>query len=221
MNRAGLKFMALGVLVIGGAFFVRWLGASGYLDEEGLKGWIDRYGMWGPMVYILIYSVAPALMSPGLPLTVMGGILFGPIWGVVYASIGATMGATVAFLIARHLGREWVEEKIRGTHLEGLDREVERQGWKVVAFTRLIPLFPFNLLNYAFGLTGIRLSHYVVASSIFMMPGVVAYVVFSDSFFALLVKGEVQWEFLAGLGLVALVSLLPILYRWHRRGGGH
>jgi len=218
MKRARVKFTVLALLVAGGALTIRWLGASGYLTEESLKEWIEGYGLWGPVVYILVYSFAPALMAPGLPLTVVGGILFGPLWGVVYTAIGATTGATVAFLIARYLGREWVAEKIRGTRLEALDREVERRGWKVVAFTRLIPLFPFNLLNYAFGLTGIGLFTYVVASFVFMLPGIVAYVVFSDSLFALLVRGELRWKFLAALGLVAIVSLLPLLYRWYRKG---
>ena len=218
MKRARVKFTVLALLVAGGALTIRWLGASGYLTEESLKEWIEGYGLWGPVVYILVYSIAPALMAPGLPLTVVGGILFGPLWGVVYTAIGATTGATVAFLIARYLGREWVAEKIRGTRLEALDREVERRGWKVVAFTRLIPLFPFNLLNYAFGLTGIGLFTYVVASFVFMLPGIVAYVVFSDSLFALLVRGELRWKFLAALGLVAIVSLLPLLYRWYRKG---
>ncbi len=218
MKRARVKFTMLALLVAGGALTIRWLGASGYLTEESLKEWIEGYGLWGPVVYILVYSFAPALMAPGLPLTVVGGILFGPLWGVVYTAIGATTGATVAFLIARYLGREWVAEKIRGTRLEALDREVERRGWKVVAFTRLIPLFPFNLLNYAFGLTGIGLFTYVVASFVFMLPGIVAYVVFSDSLFALLVRGEFRWKFLAALGLVATVSLLPLLYRWYRKG---
>ncbi len=218
MKRARVKFTMLALLVAGGALTIRWLGASGYLTEESLKEWIEGYGLWGPVVYILVYSFAPALMAPGLPLTVVGGILFGPLWGVVYTAIGATTGATVAFLIARYLGREWVAEKIRGTRLEVLDREVERRGWKVVAFTRLIPLFPFNLLNYAFGLTGIGLFTYVVASFVFMLPGIVAYVVFSDSLFALLVRGELRWKFLAALGLVATVSLLPLLYRWYRKG---
>ncbi|HHD11673.1 MAG TPA: TVP38/TMEM64 family protein [Deltaproteobacteria bacterium] len=218
MKRARVKFTVLALLVAGGALTIRWLGASGYLTEESLKEWIEGYGLWGPVVYILVYSIAPALMAPGLPLTVVGGILFGPLWGVVYTAIGATTGATVAFLIARYLGREWVAEKIRGTRLEVLDREVERRGWKVVAFTRLIPLFPFNLLNYAFGLTGIGLFTYVVASFVFMLPGIVAYVVFSDSLFALLVRGELRWKFLAALGLVATVSLLPLLYRWYRKG---
>ncbi len=218
MKRARVKFTVLALLVAGGALTIRWLGASGYLTEESLKEWIEGYGLWGPVVYILVYSIAPALMAPGLPLTVVGGILFGPLWGVVYTAIGATTGATVAFLIARYLGREWVAEKIRGTRLEALDREVERRGWKVVAFTRLIPLFPFNLLNYAFGLTGIGLFTYVVASFVFMLPGIVAYVVFSDSLFALLVRGELGWKFLAALGLVATVSLLSLLYRWYRKG---
>ncbi len=212
MKRPAVKFALLAGLALCGAVFLRWLGTSGYLDEEGLKEWIEGYGVWAPLVYILIYTIAPVFFIPGLPLTVVGGIVFGPLWGVVYASVGATLGASSAFLVARYMGREWVEERIKGTRLEELDREVKKQGWKIVAITRLVPLLPFNLLNYAFGLTGIRFSHYAVASFLFMLPGVIGYVFFSSSLFSLIVSGRPGWGLLAGLVLVVLI-VIPVLYR--------
>ena len=212
MKRPAVKFALLAGLALCGAVFLRWLGTSGYLDEEGLKEWIEGYGVWAPLVYILIYTIAPVFFIPGLPLTVVGGIVFGPLWGVVYASVGATLGASSAFLVARYMGREWVEERIKGTRLEELDREVKKQGWKIVAITRLVPLLPFNLLNYAFGLTGIRFSHHAVASFLFMLPGVIGYVFFSSSLFSLIVSGRPGWGLLAGLVLVVLI-VIPVLYR--------
>jgi uncharacterized membrane protein YdjX (TVP38/TMEM64 family) len=200
-----IAFMTTAVLT------VKLTGLDRYLDQEILRAWISGYGAWGPIVYMVFYSIAPTLMLPGLPITVVGGILFGPIGGSIYTSIGATIGASIAFLFARYMGRGWVEEMLKGRWRE-LDLEVERQGWKIVAFTRLIPLFPFNVLNYAFGLTKIKFGHYFLASFVFMLPGVIAYVVFSSSLLGLL-KGRVSKEFLIGLILVIIVSAIPIIYR--------
>lgn len=218
-----LKFISLIVFIVSAFVLVREGAKAGYLDQDFLRGWIDSFGIWGPAVYIFIYILSAALMVPGLPMTVLGGILFGPVLGTVYVSIGATIGATLAFLIARYLGREWVEGIIHGRKFHDLYLEVEKKGWKIVAFTRLIPIFPYNFLNYAFGLTKVKLAHYIAASFIFMLPGIVAYVVFSSSLLGLL-SGKVSKEFAAGVALVILVSLIPIIYRKiHRNrsnGGG-
>lgn len=205
------RFFLLLTFIVAAIVSIKLSGLDEYLDQERLKAWIVGYGAWGPVMYIVIYSIAPSFMLPGLPITVVGGILFGPVGGTVYTSIGATIGASIAFLIARYMGRGWVEAMIKG-RWEELDLEVERQGWKIVAFTRLIPLFPFNLLNYAFGLTRIRFSHYLLASFVFMLPGIIAYVVFSSSLLGLL-KGNVSREFLIGLILVVIVSAIPIAYK--------
>jgi uncharacterized membrane protein YdjX (TVP38/TMEM64 family) len=166
---------------------------------------------------MLFYTVAPALFLPGLPISIVGGVLFGPFWGVVYTIIGATAGACVAFLVARYLARDWVAAKLSSPRWRKLDKEVEKNGWKVVAFTRLIPLFPFNLLNYAFGLTGVRFSHYALATFLFMLPATIAFITFSSSLLDL-VRGKVSPTFLVGLVLMVLVSLLPVFYRrWSRK----
>ncbi|WP_155890800.1 VTT domain-containing protein [Desulfuromonas sp. TF] len=165
-----------------------------------------------PALYMLIYALAPVLFLPALPLTIVGGLLFGPVWGVVYTMIGATTGASLAFLCARYLARDWVSAKLTGSKLERLDREVAEHGWKVVAFTRLIPAFPFNLLNYALGLTKIPFSHYFVTTFVCMLPACIAFIVFSSSLFDL-VHGSLSPRALLGISLVALVSLLPVGYR--------
>lgn len=213
MNRKTIKFIALIAFIAGALFLLRWYGLSDYLDQDKMRNWIAGFGVWGPLVYMLIYGIAPSFMMPGLALTVIGGILFGPLWGTVYVLMGATAGASVAFLIARYMGREWVEGFVKGGRLKELDEKVEKQGWKIVAFTRLIPLFPFNFLNYAFGLTNVRFSHYVIATFIFMAPGAAAYVVFSSSILDIF-KGRVSREFIIGIVLVILVSLMPFIYKW-------
>jgi uncharacterized membrane protein YdjX (TVP38/TMEM64 family) len=151
-------------------------------------------------------------------LTVAGGLLFGPLWGVVYTIIGATIGACLSFLVARHGARPWVERKLTGENWEKLHRQVERHGWKVLAVTRLVPLFPYNLLNYFFGLTRIKFLHYAITTFICMLPGTIAYIVFSSSLLDVF-TGKISPAFLTGVSLVALVSIVPALYRRFRRTG--
>lgn len=204
--------LILVLLLVGIILAVRVFNLQQYLEKERLRLFIASYGLWGPLIYLAIWTIAPSLFLPGLPITVAGGVLFGPFWGVVYTIFGATIGATLAFLVARYLARDWVEAKIADTRLQTLDDQVARQGWKIVAFTRLIPIFPFFLLNYAFGLTRISLKAYVITSFFGMMPATIAYVYFSSNILDLL-QGRVSKEFLIGAALVALVSLIPWIYK--------
>lgn len=220
IDKSKIKFIALIVILLTIFSLVKYFGLGSYLDKDRLKDIVESAGIWAPIVFVLFYSAAPSLMLPGLPITVVGGILFGPFWGVLYVAIGANIGATIAFLIARYLGRDWVGKMIEGTKLASLDSEVEKQGWKIVAFTRLIPLFPFNLLNYAFGLTNIKTSHYILASFIFMLPGITAYVVFSSSLLDVF-QGNISKEFIIGVTLVVMVSLIPILYKKFKKQSGN
>jgi len=216
---AALKAAGLVAFIAAALAAVHLTGLIEYLDQEKLRAWIEARGAWGPAIYMGIYMIAPALFLPGLPITVVGGLLFGPFWGVVYTITSATAGACVAFLIARYLGRDWVAGKMGRGRLGRLDAAVERQGWKIVAFTRLIPIFPFNLLNYAFGLTRIKFAHYAVASFLFMLPACAAYVVFSASLFDL-VKGRISPQMIVGIALVVVVSIVPILIRRRRARWG-
>jgi uncharacterized membrane protein YdjX (TVP38/TMEM64 family) len=197
--------------------------ASGLLDRfdtESLRAAVASSGALAPVMFILIYAVAPSLFLPGLPLTLMGGILFGPIWGVVYSMIGATTGASLAFLIARYVARDWIKGKLTGPRWRKLDQGVAKNGWKIVAFTRLVPLFPFNLLNYAFGLTPIRFLPYVLTSFVCMLPACIAFIVFSSSLLDL-VKGRVSKELIIGVLLIAVVSMIPMMVRKIRKKEGH
>jgi len=194
-------------------------GASRYLEADQLRGWVASWGRLAPVIYMLIYTVAPALFLPGLPITIAGGILFGPVWGVAFAITGATAGACLAFLISRYVARDCVRARMRTPRWKRLDDGVEKHGWKIVAFTRLIPLFPFNMLNYAFGITRVRFFDYAVTSFFCMLPACVAFIVFSSSLLDL-VRGRVSIEFVVGIALIAGVSLMPLMYRryWAKTG---
>ncbi len=183
----------------------------GRFDVAALEGWIRGAGVGAPLLFMAVYALGTVLFLPGSVLTLAGGALFGPVLGTFYNLTGATLGATLAFLLARYLGAAWVERKA-GARLQRLNRGVEAEGWRFVAFVRLVPLFPFNLLNYAFGLTRIRLGTYVLASYLFMLPGSVAYTYLGYAGREAVTGGAgLVRKALLALALLALVAFLPRL----------
>jgi uncharacterized membrane protein YdjX (TVP38/TMEM64 family) len=187
-------------------------------DVAALEVWINEAGIWAPLLFMAVYAVAAVFFLPGSLLTLAGGALFGPVLGTFYNLTGATIGATLAFLIARYLASDWVADKTGG-RLKQLVNGVQSEGWRFVAFTRLVPLFPFNLLNYALGLTRIKLSHYLIATYICMLPGAFAYTYLGYAGREAVGGGEgmIQKALLA-LALLAVVAFLPRLIGRLRRG---
>lgn len=174
---------------------------------------IRALGPWGPVAYIILYLIAPPLFIPGSAITLAGGALFGPFWGTLYTIFGATGGASLAFLIGRYLTGDWVENKAKG-FMKRLKDGVEKEGWRFVAFTRLVPLFPFNVLNYAFGLTKIKFFHYVVASFFCMLPGAAAYTFIGYAGREAALGGEgLVIKIAAAGGLIIFVFMLPRLIK--------
>ncbi len=187
-------------------------------DAAALEAWVRDAGPLAPLLFMLVYAAAAVLFLPGSVLTLAGGALFGPVLGTLYNLTGATLGATLAFLIARYLASDWVAKKTGG-RVKQLINGVEGEGWRFVAFVRLVPLFPFNLLNYALGLTRLRLLHYIIATYLFMLPGAVAYTYLGYAGREAIAGGEgmIQKGLLA-LALLAVVAFLPRLIGNLRRG---
>jgi uncharacterized membrane protein YdjX (TVP38/TMEM64 family) len=139
--------------------------------------WISGQGAVGAAAFIAIYIAACVFLVPGSVLTLGAGVVWGVVGGTAMVSVASTLGATAAFLTGRYLARGWITAKIEGNRkFSAIDEAVGREGWKIVGLTRLSPVFPFNLLNYAFGLTRVSLKHYFFASWIGMFPGTVMYV---------------------------------------------
>jgi uncharacterized membrane protein YdjX (TVP38/TMEM64 family)/rhodanese-related sulfurtransferase len=185
----------------------------GQIDLAMLDAWLGSLGLWAPVGYVALYALATIAFVPGVLFSLTGGALFGPLWGTIWNLIGATVGATLAFLAARYIAGEWVTRKAGGL-LKRLIDGVDAEGWRFVAFVRLVPLFPFNLSNYALGLTHIPLHHYVIATLICMVPGAVAYTWLGHAGREAL-AGEtdaVRYGLLA-LGLLASIALLPRLIK--------
>jgi uncharacterized membrane protein YdjX (TVP38/TMEM64 family) len=138
--------------------------------------WIDSLGRTGAIAFMVIYALATVAFFPGSILTLGAGILFGIVWGSIYVFVGASVGATLAFLVGRYAARSWISRRIEGkSKFAAIDRAVGREGFKIVLLTRLSPVFPFNLLNYALGLTSVSLKDYVMGF-VGMIPGVIMYV---------------------------------------------
>src|SRR5437660_2907403 len=182
--------------------------------------WIGKLGPWGPVIFIALYVVATVFFIPGSVLTLGAGAVFGVALGSVSVSIGATLGATAAFLVGRYLARDAIARKIeKNEKFAAIDRAVADEGWKIVLLTRLSPVFPFTLLNYAFGLTRVKLSHYVLASWLGMIPGTVMYVYLGS--LVNVGAGHRQrttgeWV-LYGVGLLAAVTVTVFVTRLARR----
>ncbi len=188
------------------------------LDLEGLTAALSALGAWGPIIFILLFALATLLFLPGSLFALAGGALFGPIWGTFFNLLGATLGAVLAFGAARTLLGDWVRARM-GPRLRSLVTGVEKEGWRFVAFLRLVPLFPFNLVNYALGLTRIRLPVYGLTTFFAMAPGALAYSYMGHVGREALAGGEnLIAKGLLALGLLAAVIFLSRLLRQWRYG---
>ncbi|MCK4865528.1 MAG: VTT domain-containing protein [Gammaproteobacteria bacterium] len=187
-------------------------------DAAALETWVKDAGSAGPLVFMLIYAIGTVFFLPGSVLTLAGGALFGPVFGTFYNLTAATIGAMISFIAARYLAHDWVEKKTGG-RMKQLKQGVEGEGWKFVAFVRLVPLFPFNLLNYALGLTKIKFSHYSIATYVFMLPGAIAYTYLGYAGREAIAGGDgLIQKIMLAFALLAIVGFLPSLIGRLRRG---
>jgi uncharacterized membrane protein YdjX (TVP38/TMEM64 family) len=215
------KALLAATLIAGLLFVVRYLGAQELLKSA--LDWVAGLGAWGVVAYVALYVLATVLFLPGSILTLGAGVLFGVAKGSVIVSVAATLGALSAFLVGRYMARDWVAARIAGNpRFSAVDQAVAREGWKIVGLTRLSPVFPFNLLNYAFGLTSVSLRDYFWATWIGMIPGGVMYVYLGSLAGDLALLGAeersrsaFEWG-LYLLGLVATVTVTVYVTRLAR-----
>lgn len=222
-SRAATALKLAGIAAAIGAVMVlvRYLGLAERV-ADALQS-VAAWGAAGVLAFIAIYAVAVVGFVPGSALTLAAGFAYGVGWGSVYVSAASTLGATLAFLVGRHLARGWVARKTEGNaRFAAIDRAVGDEGFKMVLLVRLLPLIPFNLLNYALGLTKVRLRDYVLGSWIGMMPGTVLYVYIGSVGRAAAggaKKGAVDW-ILYGLGFAAAIAATLYITRIAKRALG-
>jgi len=207
-----LVLLLVGVVAL--AIAARLLGVGALLASA--RAWIASLGPLAPLAFVAVYAVAVVAMVPGSALTVAAGALFGSVLGVALVSVASTLGAALAFLVSRYFARGAVERWLQSSEqFCRLDALTEAHGAVMVAITRLVPLFPFNLLNYGFGLTRVRFGTYVLWSWLCMLPGTVLYVVGADALTRALREGRVPWALVAVVAGVA--GVLSVLVRRARR----
>ena len=203
-SKAWIKPVIFGSLFIGIIVLTQVLGLGQKLGD--LKDWISSLGSLAPLVFIGTYAIATVFALPGSALTVLGGALFGSFWGVLYVLVGATIGATLAFLVSRYVMRDSIVSWLsKNKQFAKLDQMTEKHGAIMVALTRLVPLFPFNLLNFGFGVTKVPLRTYVIWTFFCMFPGTALYVVGADAVTQAIEQGQVPWVLVAILAVVVVV----------------
>jgi uncharacterized membrane protein YdjX (TVP38/TMEM64 family) len=212
------------VLVVAGVAALVVVGRRAGSHLPAFAAWVNGLGIWGPVVFILGYAVAVVAFVPGSVLTLAAGAIFGLAAGTVYVLVAATLGATGAFLVSRHFARRAIERRLAGNpRFTAIDRAVAAQGRRIVFLLRLSPAFPFNLLNYALGLTNVRLADYVSAS-IGMLPGTLLYFYYGKlaGDVAALAAGarpeaDTGRTLLYGVGLLATLVVTLLVTRIARR----
>ena len=213
-ERAGplLKLAVLALIVVGGLLAARFTPLGEYLSRDGVTRGVEllRGSTWAPVIFIAIYAGATALAIPGTVLTLAGGALFGVWWGTAINWIAANIGANLAFGEARVLGKDGLE-KLLGDRAGKLEKATKDHGFQGLLTLRLIPLVPFNALNFGSGLTGISWGAYALATAVGILPGTAVYTFFADS----LLQGsqeasrEALVRVLIAGGLLVLLSFLP------------
>ena len=216
LGRAAAVLLAVAALVAVGR------AVGGYVPA--FAQWVNGLGALGPAVFMLGYVVATVAFIPGSLLTLAAGAIFGLVRGTAFVFVAATLGATAAFLVSRYVARGMVEKRIAGNEkFASIDAAIASQGRRIVFLLRLSPVFPFNLLNYALGLTRVRLGDYVVAS-LGMLPGTLLYVYYGKlaGDVAALAGGaapprDAGYYIVLGVGLAATLAVTTIVTRLARK----
>ena len=216
MNKK-MKFFFLFAFLLAVGVGVRFSPLSQFFEKESILAFMQsiRNEWWGPVVFILIYGIGCVFALPGSLLTLAGGAVFGVFWGTVYNVLASNLGASLAFVAARFLGRDFIEGLLKNGKLADFDKEIQRSGFKTIFRLRLIPVVPFNGLNFGSGLLSVKYRDYLSGSFLGMLPGTFIFTYFAD---ALLqgVQGANQKAFLnlcVASILLILISFLPSIYK--------
>jgi uncharacterized membrane protein YdjX (TVP38/TMEM64 family) len=221
--KASSTIRLIGIALLAAAMVTTliFLPVKSYLDE--FLEWIGRIGVWGPLLFGAVYILATVLFVPGSLFTLGAGFVFGVVVGTITVSLASTLGASAAFLVGRTLARDWVRQRIaRSRRFQTLDEAIKRRGFMIVLLVRLSPVFPYNVLNYALGLTQVSFRDYVLASWIGMLPATVMYVYLGSTLKTLAdlasgkIEGGVSQKVLFGIGLAATLAVTIVVTRLAR-----
>ncbi|WNF38813.1 TVP38/TMEM64 family protein [Bacillaceae bacterium IKA-2] len=210
-NGSSLKLILL-ITAIALVFGVAW--QTGVIDRlkdvEAMQNFIAGFGIWGYLIFILVFIAVAVLMLPAAVLTIVAGITFGPVLGGILSLIGATIGAAAAFLIAKYVARDMIVKKFKGNPIfDKVDKGVEKNGISFLILTRLVPVFPYNVQNYAYGLTSLNFLTYTGVSLITMAPGAFIYAYMAGQIVREGISMKLLLQFAIAGVILFLVSLIP------------
>ncbi len=211
-KKNGLLKIGIAVAVIGvGIFLANYFGLVDFLTNiEAMQTWFNGLGLIGYVVYLLLYIVVAVFMIPASIFTIAGGIVFGSIAGGVLSVLGGTLGATVAFIVAKYIARDSIEAKFKDNPLfKKIDNGVKENGTSFLILTRLVPIFPYNVQNYAYGCTSMNVVTFALVSFITMAPGAFIYAFMAGEIVTNGVSVKLLVQFaIAGI-ILFLISLIP------------
>ncbi|KPB03250.1 TVP38/TMEM64 family protein [Bacillus sp. CHD6a] len=183
------------------------------ISPEGIRQWILSFGIFAPVIYIVLYTIRPLILFPASILSLAAGLAFGALWGTVYTVIGATLGAIVSFLVAKKFGKSIVKSQTSNVRVQKIQSQMEENGFFYVLLLRLIPLFNFDLISYLAGLSKVKVSHFMLATVIGIIPGTFAYNFLGSSF-----VGDNKLVIILAIIVFVLISVLPLIFSKKVRG---
>ena len=209
---ATAKAAALVVFLLLALVSLRYTGASGHVSKQGIQALLDRFGLLAPVVHVALFAVGTTVLVPATIFILIGAVVFGKFLGTIYNLIGGTGGAALSFLVARHLGRDFIARLLRG-RLRRLDAKSEEHGFVLICYLRLA-YCPFAPLNYAAGLTRMRFLDYLCGTALGMLPAVLIFTYFLDELTNVGSPGDLlALRFLAPLILFLASFFLPVLVK--------
>jgi uncharacterized membrane protein YdjX (TVP38/TMEM64 family) len=205
-----LKFTLFAMVVALIFWSTRHFGLYEYLTPQRIRDFVLSFGIWAPIVYIFIYVLRTFFLFSASVLSISGGLAFGPFWGTVYTVIGATLSSSVAFFMVKWLGRSFMDSvcKSCGKAVEGLDNKIGNRGFLVILFLRLVPIFPYEGINFAAGLSKIRFWPYFWGTLLGIIPGSFAYNYLGGSLMN--IKDP---KILLAIFMVLIVIFIPTIYK--------
>ncbi|MCM3619889.1 TVP38/TMEM64 family protein [Sutcliffiella horikoshii] len=193
------------VVIVGALLFIN----HNYLNikPNGIREWILSFGVFAPIIYIVLYTIRPLVLFPASILSITAGLAFGALWGTVYTIIGATFGAIISFLLVKKFGKTVIKPRTSNVRIQMIQSQMEDNGFFYVLLLRLIPFINFDLVSYLAGLSKVKLSHFISATAIGIIPGTFAFNFLGSSFI-----GYNKSVILLAVVVFVLISILPLIF---------
>ncbi|VAX22791.1 hypothetical protein MNBD_NITROSPINAE04-80 [hydrothermal vent metagenome] len=213
-GRSTAKLFFFIILVLAVVAVFKWTNIGLYFSREYIETTLNRLGAFAPVGYVVFYGLATTLGVPGTILTIIGGVVFGSYLGTLLIVIGATLGACGAFVVSRFLARDFISGMFgKANWFEKLDKGIETNGLYFILFIRLVPVFPFNGINFASGLTKVRFRDYFIGTAIGIIPASFVFANAASKAAQAASGGKIGAGFYISFALLGVIALIPAIYK--------